>query len=194
VAGKRFIMNRVTQHKSVDIRSSLESDVPVIQQIYADQVVHGTASFEEVPPSVAEMQNRRRSIVELGLPYLVAVVDDAVLGYAYAGRYRTRSAYRHSVENSVYVHESSRGQGIGKQLLNATITACEALGYREMIGIVGDSENRGSIQLHLSCGFEIVGTLSRVGYKHERWLDTVITQRSLNPRDASILSPLDDSA
>jgi len=171
------------------IRDSRADDLPMIHSIYAEQVLHGSASFEEIPPTLDEMADRRAAILAKRFPYLVATVDGAFAGYAYASHYRTRSAYRHSVENSVYVEESHRGQGVGKRLLLAIIAMCEERGYRTMIGIVGDSANLGSVQLHISCGFKRVGTLERVGYKHERWLDTVILQRTLDPSDKAILSP-----
>ena len=115
---------------------------------------------------------------------------DTVVGYAYAGRYRARSAYRHTAENSVYVHPDHQGNGVGKRLLLETIKRCEAMGLREMVGIIGDSQNHGSIALHASCGFEKVGTLRRVGYKHNRWVDTVIMQLRLKPQTDEILPPL----
>jgi len=164
---------------AIIVRDSLTSDMPSVQRIYAEQVLNGTASFEEVPPSVAEMEQRRQAVLDMELPYLVAVSDAAVIGYAYAGLYRTRAAYRHTVEDTIYVHESHRGLGVGKQLLRQLITRCQLSERREMIGIAGDSANTGSVRLHQACGFRVVGTLERVGFKHGRWLDTVVMQRSL---------------
>jgi len=161
------------------IRLSEPSDLVAIQAIYAEQVLHGTASFEEIPPNVNEMLARRSAVLELDLPYIVAEQDQQIVGYAYASLYRTRSAYRHTLEDTVYVHADFRGQGTGKLLLNDLIVRCQQQNYREMIGIVGDSENQGSIRLHQACGFTIVGTLRRVGFKHGRWLDTVIMQLPL---------------
>lgn len=174
----------------ITIRNCEPADMSAVQQIYAEQVLHGSASFEEIPPTVDALFSRHKVIRELGFPYIVACINDAVVGYAYAGRYRPRSAYRHTAENSVYVHEAHRGKGIGKQLLLETIKQCEAIGLREMVGIIGDSENLGSIALHAACGFKTVGTLKRVGYKHNRWLDTVIMQRSLSPVSTDVLPPL----
>lgn len=175
----------------VHIRECEERDMAAVQSIYEEQVLTGSASFEEIPPSVDELLERRNQIVSLGFPYLVASVDDTVAGYAYAGRYRARSAYRHTAENSVYVHPDYQGKGIGKRLLLETITRCEAIGLREMVGIIGDSQNHGSIALHASCGFETVGTLRRVGYKHNRWIDTVIMQLRLAPQTDEVLPPLE---
>jgi len=175
----------------VTIRACQTSDMSVVQLIYREQVLHGTASFEETPPTIDVLLERRNTIVSLGLPYLVACIEDSVVGYAYAGRYRPRSAYRHTAENSVYVHQEKRGLGIGKLLLLETIKQCEAIGLREMVAVIGDSENHGSIALHSACGFETVGTLRRVGYKHGRWVDTVVMQRALSPVSEEILPPLD---
>ena len=174
----------------INIRPCKDNDFVTVQAIYAEQVLHGSASFEEVPPSVDEMRRRKESVVADNFPYLVAVIDERIAGYAYAGRYRTRSAYRHTAESSVYVHEDFRGRGVGRELLLAIIKHCETIGFRELVAIAGDSENHGSIQLHVSCGFRIVGTLERVGYKHNRWVDTVIMQRTLNPTNLEIFPPL----
>lgn len=176
---------------NIIIRNCEPTDMLAVQEIYAEQVLHGSASFEEIPPTVEALSSRHKAIRELGFPYLVACINEVVVGYAYAGRYRPRSAYRHTAENSVYVHEAHRGKGIGKRLLLETIKQCEAIGLREMVGIVGDSENLGSIALHTACGFETVGTLKRVGYKHNRWLDTVVMQRRLSPISTDVLPPLD---
>lgn len=172
------------------IRPCELEDMAAVHAIYEEQVLRGSASFEEIAPSVDTLTERREAIASIGFPYLVAVIDGAVVGYAYAGRYRTRSAYRHTAENSVYVHERFRGCGVGKALLLDIIKACERIGLRELVGIVGDSGNVGSVRLHESCGFEIVGTLKNVGYKHERWLDTVILQKTLTPLDSKPLPPL----
>ena len=161
------------------LRPSLESDIPAIAAIYAHAVLHGTASFELDPPSEAEMARRRAAILEGGYPYLVAERDGELLGYAYAGAYRTRPAYRSTVEDSVYVAPSAQGQGIGRALLAALIRHCEALDFRLMVAVIGDEDSRGSIALHRSLGFEPVGILKGIGYKHGRWLSTVLMQRSL---------------
>ena len=183
-------MNAGNLNDAIEIRPCEESDLTDIQSIYAEQVLHGSASFEEVPPTVDEMLRRRSATIAEGFPYIVAVCDNQVVGYAYAGRYRTRSAYRHTGETSVYVHKNNRGRGVGRKLLLAVIEQCEVMGLRQLIGIAGDSENHGSIQLHVSCGFRVVGTLEQVGYKHNRWVDTVIMQRALHPTNSRILPPL----
>jgi len=163
----------------VSIRDSESSDMPSVQAIYAEQVLHGNASFEEEPPSIEAMETRRQGILALKFPYVVAECNHTVVGYAYVGQYRTRSAYRFTVEDTVYVHQHHRGQGIGKLLLLHLIERCTAAGFREMIGIAGDSANVGSVRLHQACGFRVVGTLEGVGFKHQQWLDTVIMQRAL---------------
>jgi L-amino acid N-acyltransferase YncA len=164
---------------SLVIRPSLESDIPAIAAIYAHSVVHGTASFELGPPSDAEMARRRNAILEGGYPYLVAERSGELLGYAYAGAYRTRPAYRSTVEDSIYVAPSVQGQGIGRALLATLIEQCEALDFRLMVAVIGDEDSHGSIGLHKSLGFEPVGILKGIGYKHGRWLSTVLMQRPL---------------
>jgi phosphinothricin acetyltransferase len=141
--------------------------------------VHGTASFELEPPDLDEMQLRWRAIVSAGLPYLVAQVSGCVAGYAYAGPYRPRAAYRDTVEDSIYLRPDMSGCGYGRKLLAALIEACEALGLRQMVGVVGDSATVASIRLHEALGFRLVGVLRDVGYKHGRWLDSVLLQRAL---------------
>ncbi|MCC2651857.1 MAG: family acetyltransferase [Microvirga sp.] len=161
------------------IRPSLETDIAAISAIYAHAVAHGTASFELEPPSEAEMARRRDSILEGGYPYLVAERGGELLGYAYAGAYRTRPAYRSTVEDSIYVAPSAQGQGVGRALLVALIERCEALDFRLMVAVIGDEDSHGSIGLHRSLGFEPVGVLKGIGYKHGRWLSTVLMQRPL---------------
>lgn len=184
-------MQSKADQSTLIIRDGEVGDFDAIQAIYEEQVLHGTASFEEIPPTVTELLTRFEATTQLGFPFLVASINQTIVGYAYAGRYRSRSAYRHTAENSVYVHQAHRAKGVGKALLLATIARCEAMGLREMIGIIGDSENTGSIALHAACGFELVGTLRRVGYKHGRWLDTVVMQRTLSPSCEDILPPLE---
>ncbi len=150
-----------------------------VTAIYAHHVLTGYASFEEVPPDVAEMTTRWRTFTEKGLPYIVAEKDGHVLGYSYAGPYRTRSAYRHTVENSVYVDKDAAGQGIGRALLTELIRLCEAGPWHEMIAIIGDSANTASIGLHKALGFRMVGTFEKVGFKHGRWVDSVLMQIAL---------------
>lgn len=162
------------------VRDATLADMAAIQAIYAHQVLRGTASFEEVPPSTEELTARRRAVLDLGLPYLAAELDGRVVGYSYATGYRPRPAYRHSIEDSVYVAEGLRGRGVGRALLAALIARCEAGPWRRMVAVIGDSANRGSIALHARLGFRRIGTLEAVGFKHGRWLDTVLMQRTLD--------------
>jgi len=163
------------------IRPAAAADIAAIAGIYAHAVRCGTASFELEPPDEAEMARRWRAIVEAGYPYLVAQADGAVLGYAYAGPYRARPAYRWSVENSVYVAAAALRRGIGRALLDAIIAETERRGFRQMIAVIGDSAQTPSIALHRAAGFRLIGTLEAVGFKHGRWLDTVLMQRPLGP-------------
>ena len=146
-------------------------DDGVVQRIYAHHVLQGLASFEEIPPEVGEIERRRRTVQEEGLSYLVAEVGDRVLGFAYAGRYRPRSGYRFTAEDSVYVDPAAMGQGIGRKLLAAVIVAAEAAGMRQMIAIIGHSANLPSIRLHERLGFHHAGLFQAVGWKHQRWLE-----------------------
>jgi L-amino acid N-acyltransferase YncA len=166
---------------AVLVRASRDEDVPAIAAIYDHAVTFGTASFELVPPTLAEMAARRAALIEGGFPYLVAEADGSVLGYAYAGLYRARPAYRTTVEDSVYVAPDRQGSGIGLALMAELIATCEARGFRQIVAVIGDSASRGSIALHQRTGFRHVGTLERVGYKHGRWLDSVLMQRALGP-------------
>jgi L-amino acid N-acyltransferase YncA len=161
------------------IRPCIETDVSALTVIYADAVIHGTASFELEPPSEGEMRRRRAALLEGGYPYLVAERGGIVVGYAYAGAYRTRPAYRLTVEDSVYVAQSAQGQGIGRTLLSALIKAAEARDFRLMIAVIGDKASSASIRLHEKAGFRPAGVLEPVGYKHGRWLATVLMQRVL---------------
>jgi phosphinothricin acetyltransferase len=166
------------------IRDAADSDIPVITAIYGHAVRHGLASFETEAPDEAEIARRRAAVVALGLPYLVAELPAAgVVGYAYAGPYRPRPAYRFSLENSIYVAPDRQGAGIGRALLPALLGRSEALGYRVMIAVIGDSANRASIRLHEGCGFTHIGVLPSVGWKHGQWLDTVLMTRALGPGD-----------
>ena len=159
-----------------------------IQVIYAHWVLHGLASFEEVPPDSVEMGRRRETIQDLGLPYLVAEENGAVLGFAYAGPYRPRSAYRFTVEDSVYVAASAHGKGIGRRLLGELIARAEGLGRRQMLAVIGDSGNEPSIRLHEALGFRRAGVFQSVGFKFGRWVDTVLMQRALGPGDGILPS------
>jgi len=171
---------------TLTIRDATEADMPAIQAIYAFHVLHGVASFEEIPPSVEEMRARRASVLGLGLPYLVAEADGAVVGYSYAGSYRARPAYRHTVENSVYVADGAGGQGIGEALMKALIARCHSGPWRQMIAVIGDSGNTASIALHRKVGFEHAGVLRSVGFKHGRWVDTVLMQLPLGDGDRTL--------
>lgn len=167
------------------LRDCREDDIPAIAEIYADAVLNGTASFELTPPDVAEMRARRAALLKGGHPYIVAERAGAVLGYAYAGPYRARPAYAATVEDSIYIAPSAKGQGLGKALLSRLIAEAEARGFRRMVAAIGDSENHASIALHARLGFEMVGVLRSVGWKHGRWLDSVLMQRSLGEGDAT---------
>jgi L-amino acid N-acyltransferase YncA len=161
------------------VRDAVEADMEKVQAIYAFHVLHGLASFEETPPSVDEMRARRAAAVAQGFPYLVAEVDGRIVGYSYAGPYRARPAYRHTIEDSVYVDETQHGRGIGTALLKTLLERCEGGPWRQMVAIIGDSANEGSIALHRRFGFKMVGTLTDIGFKHGRWVDTVLMQRAL---------------
>jgi L-amino acid N-acyltransferase YncA len=163
----------------LDIRPAEEADLPAITEIYEHAVRHGTATFELVPPDLAEMTRRYRALMEGSFPYFVATIDGSVVGYAYAGAYRPRPAYRFTVENSIYLRPASHRRGIGLQLLQRLIIECEARGYRQMIAVIGDSANAGSIGVHTRTGFTLIGTHPHVGFKFGRWLDTVMMQRAL---------------
>lgn len=170
----------------MQIRPATPSDVPAIAAIYADAVLNGTASFELEPPAEAEMARRMAALLDGGFPYLIAETDGRVLGYAYAGAYRPRPAYRFTVEDSVYIAADARGRGIGRALLSALITASESRGYRQMIAVIGDEASAGSIALHRALGFEHAGVFKAVGFKHGAWRATVLMQRTLGPGDSAL--------
>jgi L-amino acid N-acyltransferase YncA len=162
------------------VRAAAAGDVAAITAIYAHHVESGTASFELEPPDVDEMRRRFASAMQGGYPYFVAADGGGrVIGYAYAGPYRARPAYRHTVENSVYVEAGGGGHGVGSALLSVLIPACADRGFRQMIAIIGGADNAASIALHRSHGFTEAGRLANVGRKHDRWLDTVLMQRLL---------------
>ena len=163
------------------IADATEADFEAIAAIYGHHVRHGLASFEEEAPSRAEMLSRWKTVRALGLPYIVARLGGRVAGYSYATSYRPRPAYRHTVENSVYLDKDLAGHGIGKALLVELIARCRRGPWRQMVAVIGDSANTGSIELHRSCGFRLVGTLEAVGFKRGRWVDTVLMQRALCP-------------
>ncbi|MGE5268689.1 MAG: N-acetyltransferase family protein [Thiohalocapsa sp.] len=161
------------------IRPSRETDVAAIAAIYGHHVRHGLASFEEVPPAVEEVARRRAEIVGRGLPYLIAECDGSVAGYCYASLFRPRSAYRFTLEDSIYIDPALTGRGIGRALLQAVLQQSEALGYRQMVAVIGGSETVPSIGLHRALGFANVGMLPAVGFKFGRWVDIVLMQRPL---------------
>jgi phosphinothricin acetyltransferase len=161
------------------IRSATPADIPAITEIYAEAVRHGTATFELEPPDAGEMRRRFDALHAGNFPYLVAETNGRIAGYAYAGPYRPRPAYRFTVENSVYLLPASHRRGIGLALLNELITQCAARGYRQMIAVIGDSANVASIGVHARAGFDMIGTHPNVGFKFGRWLDTVMMQRAL---------------
>jgi phosphinothricin acetyltransferase len=164
---------------TVPIRSATPADIPAITQIYDHAVRHGTASFELDPPDQAEMARRQRALLDGGFPYLVAELGGAVMGYAYAGPYRARPAYRFTVEDSIYLDPKALRRGIGRALLDGLIVESEGRGFRLMVAVIGDSANTPSIELHRAMGFQTVGTFANIGYKFERWLDSVLMQRAL---------------
>jgi len=170
------------------VRDSTEADVTAVQRIYAHYVLNALATFEETPPPVEEMIARRQKTLDLGLPYLVAESGDKILGYCYASAYHSRAAYRHTIEDSVYVANSHGGRGVGAALLRELIARCEAGPWRQMIAIIGDSGNAASIALHRRFGFEPTGTLRSVGLKFGRWVDTPFMQRALGPGDRDLPS------
>lgn len=163
----------------IAIRPATPDDIPEIAAIYGECVLTETASFELEAPDEAEMGRRMRILLDGGYPYVVAADAGRVCGYAYAGPYHARPGYRHTVEDSVYLAAEARGQRLGRALLDVVIGEAEARGFRQMIAIIGDSRHTRSIRLHQAAGFEKIGTLRDVGYKHGRWLDSVLMQRSL---------------
>ncbi len=169
-----------------ELRYAYAADLPAIADIYAHHVRHGLASFEVDPPSANEMHARFDAIARAGYPYLVACDGARVLGYAYANHYRTRPAYRYSVEDSIYVAPDATGRGIGKALLVRLIAECEARGYRQMLAVIGDSANAPSIELHRACGFTQVGVLPSIGFKFGRWVDSVLMQRPLGQGERTL--------
>ena len=163
----------------VFIRPVTPADIAVVTQIYAAAVRHGTASFELEPPSEAEMAQRQRALFDGGYPYFAAEIGGSLVGYAYAGPYRPRPAYRFTVEDSIYIEPQAQGRGIGRALLGRLIEEAERLGFRQMIAVIGDSAQTPSIELHRAMGFRMVGNLENVGFKFDRWLDSVLMQRTL---------------
>ncbi|MBI1942905.1 MAG: N-acetyltransferase [Betaproteobacteria bacterium] len=167
------------------VRPAAAQDLAAIQSIYAHHVLHGLASFEEQPPTTDEMRRRFESVTRRGLPYLAAEEAGEVLGYGYCAPYRDRSAYRYSLEDSVYIRDGHQGKGIGKALLAELIRICEGLNYRQIVAVIGDSANLPSIALHAGLGFVRAGNLRSTGYKFGRWVDSVLMQRPLGAGDGS---------
>ena len=169
----------------VSIRPAAPDDIAAITHIYAHAVEHGTASFEIEPPAEAEMARRQQALLAKGFPYLVADIAGTVAGFAYAGPYRDRRAYDWCVEDSIYVAPEFHRKGIGRLLLTHLIAEAERLDFRQMLGVIGDSANTASIAVHAAVGFRLIGTFQSIGFKHGRWLDTVLMQRPLGKGDSA---------
>ncbi|WP_090686106.1 GNAT family N-acetyltransferase [Paraburkholderia phenazinium] len=172
----------------IRVRDAVTADMTAVQAIYAYHVLNGSASFEETPPSPDDMSGRRDTVLKAGLPYLVAEMQGRVVGYAYATAYRPRPAYRYTIEDSIYVEHGLNGHGIGRALLTELINRCEQGPWRQMLAVIGNSGNKGSIALHESLGFRTIGTLASVGFKFGQWVDTVLMQRELGSGSASMPS------
>jgi L-amino acid N-acyltransferase YncA len=172
---------------ALTIRDAREADIPAIAAIYADAVLTGTASYEIEPPDEAEMARRWRALAEAGFPYLVAEAEGRLLGYAYAGPFRTRPAYRWFVEDTVYVARDAQRRGVGRSLLARLVAMCEERGFRQMVAVIGDGERQvASVGLHAALGFSTVGVLEGTGFKFGRWLDTLLMQRPLGPGNTTL--------
>lgn len=169
------------------VRDSREEDLAAIQNIYQHHVLHGTASFEITPPNIEDMRERRAAVIARKLPYVVAVINGEVVGYAYATPYRPRPAYRFTVEDSVYVREGMHGRGIGKALLQEVIDRCTASGYRQMLAVIGDASPP-SVKLHKQLGFELAGTFKAFGFKFGAWRDTAMLQRQLGEGASTLVT------
>jgi L-amino acid N-acyltransferase YncA len=170
---------------AIDIRPASAGDIAAIARIYAGAVKHGTASFELQPPSEAEMARRQQILLAKNYPYVVAERAGVIAGYAYAGPYRERRAYDWCVEDSIYIAPEFHRQGIGRQLLERLVMDSEARGFRQMLAVIGDTANTASTAVHAAAGFRLVGTFQSIGYKHGRWLDTVLMQRALGSGDGA---------
>ncbi|TCS60932.1 GNAT family N-acetyltransferase [Varunaivibrio sulfuroxidans] len=175
----------MTSPAALTLRDCRPEDDDAVQAIYAHYVRHSLATFEETVPTLEEMTRRRCAIENVGNPFIVAEVDGRVAGYAYAGPFRARSAYRYTLENSIYVSPNATGKGLGKALLKVLIGRCQTQGCRQMLAVIGDSDNQASIRLHGKFGFERVGLLKSVGFKFDRWVDAVIMQRQLGEGDGA---------
>jgi L-amino acid N-acyltransferase YncA len=170
----------------LEIRPAVAADLPAVTAIYEHAVRFGTATFELIPPELAEMTRRFEALADGGFPYFVASLEQRVVGYAYAGPYRPRPAYRFTVEDSVYLDPAMHRRGIGRQLLQRLVRECQAAGFRQMIAVIGDSANAASVGVHSNCGFQMVGTHPDVGFKFGRWLDTVLMQLALGEGGMSV--------
>jgi L-amino acid N-acyltransferase YncA len=178
-------MSESKSASGVTLRAADLADIPAITRIYADAVMHGTASFELEPPDEAEMTRRYEALAGNGYPYLVAGLSGAIAGYAYAGPYRARPAYKSTVENSIYVAPEFHRRGIGLRLLKELVVETERRGFRQMIAVIGDSAQTPSIGVHAAAGFAPVGVLRAVGFKHGKWLDTPLMQITLGKGDTA---------
>jgi L-amino acid N-acyltransferase YncA len=165
------------------IRNAVQTDFTEIQVIYTEYVLKTYATFEVIPPAKHELIRRWQTTTGDSLPYLIAELNNKVIGYAYASKYRSRSAYKYTIEDSVYVSPNSIGKGVGKALLKSVVQKCASLGYRQMIAVIGGSDNHSSINLHEKCGFYQIGTMPSTGYKLQQWVDSVMMQRQLGQGD-----------
>ncbi len=175
------------KHSEILVRDSVEADVQQIQSIYSHHVLHGTASFELTPPTIRDMCERRQAVISKGLPYIVAVMNHEIVGFAYATPYRPRPAYRFTVEDSVYVREGLQGNKIGSLLLSEVIVRCTQAGYRQMLAVVGDASPP-SVALHKRHGFELAGTFKAFGFKFGAWRDTAMLQRQLGEGSSTVVA------
>jgi L-amino acid N-acyltransferase YncA len=163
----------------MNIRPCESTDLGAVQAIYAQHVRTGLGTFEEEPPSLEEMRHRFGALREANFPFMVAEIDREITGYAYAGPFRSRPAYRYTCESSVYVAQPMQRRGTGQALMLEVIAECQRRGMRQMLALIGDSGNVGSIGLHTRLGFEAVGAFKNVGFKFGRWVDVVLMQRAL---------------
>ncbi len=168
------------------LRDAIEEDMPAIREIYAEQVLNGVSSWEEIPPDSEEMKTRYTSIVAADYPYRVVEIKGYVAGYCYASSYRPRIGYRYTVENTIYIHKDFRGQGLGILLMEDLIACCETRGFRQMVAVIGDSNNHNSIEFHTRMGFVPAGVIKSIGFKHGHWMDSVIMQKVLGVGDKSL--------
>lgn len=164
----------------MNVRPATAEDRQALAAVYGHHVLHGFGTFEEVPPSPEEMEQRRQAIVARGLPYLVAEADGKVLGFAYASPFRLRAAYRYTAEDSVYIAPDAIGKGVGRALVSTVLDHCQALGLRQIVAVIGDSHNAASIGLHAALGFDRIGVATGFGFKKGRWVDLVLMQKTLN--------------